>query len=183
MSESQRQEEASMEEVLASIRRAIEAEAEGRPESAGEPLQEPPRDRDNVIQLTQMVTPDGKVVDLRREKQMRDALKAIETELAEEAPPSAPEQEPPLEAAQENLGAVDPFKAAGAAAITKFLTQHPQQPIEQGPQMGDGRSLEDVVRQALVPHVREWLEANLAPLVQNIVREEIEQMVRRKQDE
>ena len=181
MSESQRKEESSMEEVLASIRRAIEEEAEGRAAPSDELPQDPPRDRDNVIQLTQMVTPDGKVVDLRREKQMRDAMQAIEAEIAEEGTPTAPPAQP--EPAQENLGAVDPFKAAGAAAITKFLTQHPEQPIEQGPRMGDGRSLEEVVRQALVPHVREWLEANLNPLVQNIVREEIEQIVRRRKDE
>ena len=189
MSESDREDSGSIENVMKSIRRAIEAEAEA-PDAAEAPVAQTSGDSD-VIHLTQMVTSDGQVVDLREERRMREALQAVEREVAEgmaakasPAPEATPLDAPHLEEPQQdNLGKVDPIKAAGAAAITKYLSQHPTRSLDHGPQVGGGQSLEAVVRQALVPHVREWLEANLAPLVHNIVREEIEEMVRRKKDE
>ena len=48
--------------------------------------------------------------------------------------------------------------------------------------MGEGTSLEAVVREALVPEVKNWLETNLAPLVEQIVRDEIRKMVRLKKN-
>lgn len=194
MSESDR-ENASIEDVMSSIRKAIEAEAEG--ESAGTPG-DPPRTSDGVIHLTQMVTRGGEVVDLSRDRapepkadsgrpgqRERDVGSVLHAARRDAVQPEPEPEHPKPEAdpVQENLGKVDPLKAAGAAAITKYLTEHPPSSIEPGPQVGAGQSLESVVRQALVPHVREWLEANLAPLVHNIVREEIEQMVRRKKED
>ena len=41
------------------------------------------------------------------------------------------------------------------------------------------RSLEAIVREALVPEVKTWLESNLAPLVEQIVRDEIRKMAQR----
>ena len=185
MSESDREQSGNIEDVMKSIRKAIEAEAEGRVQT--EPAAEPLRGGEaDVVHLTQMVTSDGEVVDLREERRMHDALKAVEQEVAEGmAAKVAPGSEAlsAEDTQQDNLGKVDPIKAAGAAAITKYLTDHPPRVLDHGPQVGSGQSLEAVVRQALVPHVREWLEANLAPLVHNIVREEIEEMVRRKKDE
>jgi cell pole-organizing protein PopZ len=48
--------------------------------------------------------------------------------------------------------------------------------------MGEGTSLEAIVREALVPEVKTWLESNLAPLVEQIVRDEIKKMVQPKKD-
>ncbi len=48
--------------------------------------------------------------------------------------------------------------------------------------LGEGTSLESIVREALVPEVKSWLESNLAPLVQQIVRDEIKKMVQPKKD-
>ena len=187
MAESDRQEPASVEDVMASIRQAIEAETKGgssSPPEEGGPassaVPEPaPQEGEAVIHLTQMVTKSGDVIDLSREPAQDSASLDDPSPGPAVAEQTVADEQPPE---QENLGAVDPLQAAGAAAITKYLSQTPR-PIEQGPQLGGGHSLEEVVRQALVPHVREWLEANLGPLVQNIVREEIEEMVRRKKDE
>ena len=52
----------------------------------------------------------------------------------------------------------------------------------QGPRIGDGRTLEDIVREALIPELKAWLDTHLAPLVEQIVREEIKKMVRRAED-
>jgi cell pole-organizing protein PopZ len=48
--------------------------------------------------------------------------------------------------------------------------------------MGEGTSLEEIVREALVPEVKNWLETNLSPLVEQIVRDEIRKMVQPKKD-
>jgi len=48
--------------------------------------------------------------------------------------------------------------------------------------MGEGTSLEEIVREALIPEVKNWLESNLSPLVEQIVRDEIRKMVQPKKD-
>ena len=45
--------------------------------------------------------------------------------------------------------------------------------------LGGERTLEEIVREALVPEVKAWLESNLSPLVEQIVRDEVKKMVRR----
>jgi len=41
------------------------------------------------------------------------------------------------------------------------------------------KSVEDLVRDALRPLLKEWIDANLPPLVERVVREEIEKLVRK----
>ena len=48
--------------------------------------------------------------------------------------------------------------------------------------LGDvGRTLEEMVRELLRPHMKEWLDANLPRLVERLVREEINRLVREAQ--
>jgi len=48
--------------------------------------------------------------------------------------------------------------------------------------LGDvGRTLEEMVRELLRPHLKEWLDANLPRLVERLVREEIHRLVREAQ--
>jgi hypothetical protein len=49
--------------------------------------------------------------------------------------------------------------------------------------LGGGRMVEDLVREALEPMLREWLDANLAGIVERLVRQEIERMVRRAEED
>jgi len=44
---------------------------------------------------------------------------------------------------------------------------------------GSDRSLEALVRETMAPHLKSWLDRNLPELVERIVREEIEKMVKR----
>ena len=46
-------------------------------------------------------------------------------------------------------------------------------------QFASGQTLEMLVRDALQPYLKSWLDENLAPLVERIVREEIQKMVKR----
>jgi len=45
---------------------------------------------------------------------------------------------------------------------------------------GGGPSLEDIVRAEVRPMLKEWLDANLAPIVERLVRAEIERVVNRE---
>lgn len=48
---------------------------------------------------------------------------------------------------------------------------------------GGGRMVEDLVREALEPMLKEWLDANLQGIVERLVRQEIERMVRRAEED
>lgn len=45
------------------------------------------------------------------------------------------------------------------------------------------KTLEGLVREAVKPLLKEWLDQNLAPLVERVVREEVRRMVRRAEDD
>lgn len=48
--------------------------------------------------------------------------------------------------------------------------------------LGDvGRTLEDMVRELLRPHMKEWLDAHLPQLVERLARDEIARLVREAQ--
>jgi uncharacterized protein len=71
--------------------------------------------------------------------------------------------------------------AASVAMLTKIATigqaaRPPELPL------GDvGRTLEDMVRELLRPHMKEWLDAHLPQLVERLVRDEIAQLLREAQ--
>ncbi len=71
--------------------------------------------------------------------------------------------------------------AASVATLTKIASigqprRQPELPL------GDvGRTLEDMVRELLRPHMKEWLDAHLPQLVERLVREEIARLVREAQ--
>lgn len=72
--------------------------------------------------------------------------------------------------------------AASIAALTKIASigqaaRQPELPL------GDvGRTLEEMVRELLRPHMKEWLDANLPRLVERLVRDEIGRLVREAQE-
>ncbi|MET4807289.1 cell pole-organizing protein PopZ [Limibacillus sp. MBR-115] len=177
MSQATPEGEATMEDILDSIRKAVEAE--------DWQVVEP----EPVIELTRVVKEDGSVVDLTMptsesgtegngeqvsEEQSVSDGKNSDFERPHEGNSFS---EKPTPGPNDRLSA-----AAGSAALSSFISKSEEKHVDIGPQLGSGRTLEGVVREALVPHVRDWLEENLVPLVQNIVREEIERMVRRKDD-
>lgn len=49
--------------------------------------------------------------------------------------------------------------------------------------LGGGRMVEDLVREALEPMLKTWLDANLQAIVERLVRQEIERMIRRAEEE
>lgn len=97
------------------------------------------------------------------------------------APSPSPIPEP-RESREQARPASEASIAASVAALTKIASigqavRQPELPL------GDvGRTLEEMVRELLRPHMKEWLDANLPRLVERMVRDEITRLVREAQE-
>ena len=259
MSEPKRDDEPTMEEILASIRKIISEDdpvtAEAATEDAAEDAPEP-------MELTQMVSEDGSVVDLRAERQANPKPAAKESlgeepvgEEAAEAPTDpgsdeesesavveplvpqgtrvhaelisededaiqlepqdpepasrdselelVPEIEPEIEpeaefeidaeTKPEDLADIEEVRAIQAAAdpepeslvsaeataaATAAMSRLKDRLAAAGVGGGSDKSIEALVRETVAPHLKSWLDRNLPELVERIVREEIEKLVK-----
>jgi len=266
MSEPKRDDEPTMEEILASIRKII---SEDDPETAetaeAGPVEDTPPDADGEgeepepMELTQMVSEDGSVVDLRAEKQASSGLhgeRPLAEETAEETAVESAEELPELDRGEESGSAtVEPLVREGTRVHAELVSDDDDgiqlEPRESEPAEaelelvaevepeiepdtetelevvadieeaqaartapepeleslvsadataaataamsrlkdrlaagnafagGGDRSLEALVRETMAPHLKSWLDRNLPELVERIVREEIEKMVKR----
>ena len=180
----------SMDDILASIRKIIsddEARAQvnsqqaahqpGRPAAASPP--DAPTGRDDVLMLTDL----------------------IEDDLVKDSPPGADEPSIPLpridpvHAAEMPQPSVEPRAeqslvgpAVVGAATSAFarLNQAVQDSVpppaapDPGPAMsGNGKTVEDLVKEMLRPMLKEWLDRNLPPMVERYVEREIVRLTRR----
>jgi cell pole-organizing protein PopZ len=205
MSDPESQGEPSMEEILASIRRIIsDEEEEGG--AGGDGVTAASDDAD-PIELTQELKEDGSVVDLSAaepnqeedrgeadpsletaSEKMADDKKAqgqsgksgedielVESDEVEEAEAPAPEEEADDEGLLSDSAASAAMASMSEVVAAAKTTTAP-------PSIGDGRTLEDLAREMIAPELKTWLDQNLAPLVERVVREEIKKMVRRVED-
>lgn len=187
----------SMEDILASIRRILSedgAQAPAVPAVSVPPAPAPaPR---NVLALdSSMLVNEPKAAPPIAAGTPLSALNAIvspgmETQLppvhlTPPAPP--PEPAPPIQAAAplpapapvpDATMLVAPSAAAAAAAsveeLVRTLTAERQAQVYRG-----GPTIEDVVREEMRPILKAWLDTNLAPMVERLVRLEIERVVGR----
>ena len=181
---SETNQEPTMEEILASIRRIIsedDAPAEGEaPAEAGpghaapapEPLPEleiphaepPPiaaHEDDDVLMLTDRVDPEPEPI---------EPMGLGDLEFVEPPPPRAdiPADLPPLHEDEHLVG--EPAAWSAASHFEK---------LERGILMpAAGRTLEDVVRELLRPMMKAWLDENLPSIVEHQVALEIERVAR-----
>ena len=153
------QAEPSMEEILASIRRIISEDAEPAKEAA--PAAPPPPPPQPAAPLT---------MDL---------------------PPPAPPPPPPpasdvleltdiVDDRSKGDGLVDDLVAATASDTLASLASARRRPVtDPGLLLGNGAvTLEDLVREELRPLLKAWLDQNLTPLVERLVKREIERIAR-----
>jgi len=148
----------SMEDILASIRRILsedEAPAAGATSAAASPPAEPASDGVLVLDPAMMVSDP-----------------AHEAEPLP-SPPSLPVVSPDAPA----QGLVAPAAAAEAASsvnsLVRTLSERSVRVHSGGP------TIEDIVREELRPLLKAWLDENLPPLVERLVRAEIERVVGR----
>jgi cell pole-organizing protein PopZ len=168
MSDFKEQEELSVEEILVSIRKIISEDKEeplaDKDESAVEGVVEVVTDASyflksekkgdaekGVLELTQMVSEDGTVVDLTKTAE-------------EEAPPFKDILEP-----KEPLVS-DPVAATSTEAFTNLAAA-----LVQG-KIIEGRTVEELIKEILRPLLKQWLNDNLSELVEHLVKNEIKEL-------
>jgi len=67
--------------------------------------------------------------------------------------------------------------AASAATMAQLVARKAQQASDQ--HSGDGLLVETLVRQAVEPMLRDWLDVHLQGIVERLVRREVERISRR----
>jgi len=209
MSQTDSQQEPTMEEILASIRRIIseegetaegeagaEAEAEAEAELETTEPEGEGEEGDDVLELTEMVAEDGSVVSLDDEQagaeeeaageeiafEESEAMAEAESEPEPEFEPE-PEPEPAMQAEPDLAkileGGLVSDPVANAAA-TSFAGLSGAVLAARGVPMGEShKTLEELVKELLRPMLKEWLDQNLAALVQRIVEREVERLAGR----
>lgn len=183
MSDIRRQDEPSMEEILASIRRIIAEDAEAGGKTGAGAVEQ------DILELTDKVEPDGSVVSLasrpapRNEPPETPPITAAPPEPVTKPEPQAtvtPEAPKPAAAPVESV--ISPAAAAASvAALSALAREAPHAAPAAGPAAGD-RTLEETTRELLKPLLKAWLDANLPPLIERIVREEIARLGRAARD-
>jgi uncharacterized protein len=182
-----KQSEPSMEEILASIRRII-AEEDDRTDHATAPAAKP---------AAQAAPPAPSPAEI--EDSILELTERVDDDLLPKSPPPAPAPAPTQPGfGSGRLTRPPPLKggaAPGEAAATKRLVSEStvassvatlaqlsgvghnsrQQELPLGDISG---TLEDMVRDLVRPHLKEWLDAHLPRIVERLVREEINRLVR-----
>lgn len=168
-----------MEDILASIRRILN---EDDPPPAGATPAAPA-----TQPSTEAQEPEVEPLTLTEDMLVSVPPEAPATEAAPvtEVPPSSPQGaaapvapvEPPP-AASDAAGLLGPAAAAAAmtavSQLVRAVAQERNLTVSRG-----GPSIEDVVREELRPLLKEWLDTHLPPLVERLVRAEIERVVSR----
>ena len=203
MADKTSQEEPSMEEILASIRRIIseDGEEEEKPQAAqdkaaeestpaadGAPAEATPAEApepagagDEVLELTEEVDADGNVVEAQAPEQAEPVFEAS-------APAPEPVAEPAahLETASPTPESAEPLmknitEDTAAGAFAALASQMGTGVADRNAQQitPAGHTIEDHVLAMLRPMLREWLDKHLPQMVQRLVQREIDRIIHR----
>jgi cell pole-organizing protein PopZ len=185
MAEQTAEQEPTMEEILASIRRIISEDDEPAPQEAAKaaapspppkeepkakakpkpapapppkpaPEPEPEPEPEEVLELTQRVDPPRRAA----------PKPPVEDDIAFEEPTAFGEPEDTLVS--------EPVANAAASAFGQLVGQ-----MLVSSRSTEGKTLEDIVRELIKPMLREWLDANLRSIVEARVADEVEKIAMR----
>ncbi|MBI3516345.1 MAG: DUF2497 domain-containing protein [Proteobacteria bacterium] len=180
MSDAKAQQEPSMEEILASIRRIISEDADGQtaapaPE-AGASAAVPPAADDDILELTDRVNDDGSVVSLSGDEPKPNF--ALDDRDAGAKDDIAFDHE---EFSQALMSGTSSTAAASAFAQLEQEMSAPPRPTASsaaplGGGGGGGITVEQLVMAAVRPLLQDWLDTNLPGMVEDLVRAEIERV-------
>jgi len=182
----------SMEDILASIRRILSEDVPQPAPDSPPGMEEPPSDV-LVLDQSMMVPepqPDAAPPRAEPEPVATSRIPAQMQELrAQERPQERPQErieerseERPEERAAERGDGGEPLVAPEAAAAAAFSVNNLVRRLsaERGTLVrSGGPTIEDMVREELRPMLKQWLDANLPPLVERLVKAEIERVVGR----
>jgi uncharacterized protein len=171
--------ESSMEEIIASISRIIAED-----NRAPHPPRTAPGLKSGILELTEAIEADGSVRKLAGPATAGAKPPVEEPPLAAAAriEPAAPHLDAGVaakpEQPRENILSAAASEAAAAAfgrlaAAPRERRAEPELPIAAA-----GRTLEEIVHAALRPLLRAWLDDHLPEIVERLVRDEIQRVVR-----
>ena len=176
----------SMDDILASIRRILDeeeikpSEAPAMPPASPLGLQE-----DDVLQLEpSMMVPEPEAGPGPVPVPPPILLEAAAVPVPMQQPerPPVPDAPPPSLPPPQQVVAASPLMAPAAAAaaavsveaLMRTLATEKSSAVHRG-----GPTIEDLVREEMRPLLKEWLDTHLAPMVERLVRLEIERVVNR----
>jgi cell pole-organizing protein PopZ len=190
------QDEASMEQILQTIRGVISGK-----ETANQ---------EDVLELTEVVKDDGSVVSIAGKETKKDVLQAIDETLAQNKPEASPKEEkaeataekvvevPKIEPQQKEEPKVEIKKevkdlelvaspkteqllstesVVESYSALKNLINTVTKPTSDGLTTRNGTTVEDLVVESMRPYLKEWLDKNLPSIVKNLVEKEIRKLV------
>lgn len=160
----------SMEDILASIRRILnEEDGAPSPEAAEQPEEPLTLSEDMLVGLP--AAPPEQPLSLPA-----PAAPAAQEDVSVTSPP--PSAQPGPGASRGDEGLIGPAAAAAATAslghLLRAVASERGATVTRG-----GLSIEDLVREEVRPLLKEWLDQHLPPLVERLVRAEIERVVGR----
>ena len=161
--------EPSMEEILASIRRIIADDQDGKPSEEAAPQPAPRPVNDDVLDLAEVAQPVRRPQPVSFDPPEID-FGPVVAEIPATAPRTAPER---LQAAVEE------------AAVERLVSKATDESVGQAFHLlahtvltNNARTLEDLVKDMLRPMLKAWLDDNLPSMVERLVRAEIERVAR-----
>lgn len=186
----------SMEEILASIRRIISED--GNRVRGSEPLPtgmlevEKQQTLEEALELTDVVLEDGTVSRLENASPESSTLRPAQSQLQDFEKVAEPSKAPdelvsPMTNSTSREDGELLSEITAAASATMFsqlanLVERQELPPKTTPLNADVRTLEDLVTELFRPYLREWLDKNLPAIIERLVRQEIEKLVRRAKD-
>lgn len=180
----------SMEDILASIRRIL-SEEENAEAAAGNAAEEKEPDPAGEPEEEDVLVLDSSMIVSEREAATpapSPAPAAAAPAMAQPEPEPVPVAVPPPTAAPstETPAAASPAAAsllapeAAAAALTAMSDLVRTLAAERSTQVHrGGPTIEDLVREEIRPLLKTWLDTNLPPIVERLVRAELERVVNR----
>jgi cell pole-organizing protein PopZ len=181
-----------MEEIIASIGRIIAedknpADGRVRTEAQSDAGASAPREKSDILELTQVVNEDGSVHRVSPWAEIAIAPSALA-----DAPTASPADatgrteprpshadaalEPRLDTGRERIVSAATSGAA-AAAFARLGALPRERPNETELPLGAERTIEEIVREMLRPLLQSWLDSYLPAIVERLVREEIARVV------
>jgi cell pole-organizing protein PopZ len=179
MSDNMQQQDASMEEILSSIRKILSSDDEVK---RTYPKEE--HSVDNPIELVDIVeAPSDPMPNEREEIENTDKLEGSEDKnfYEEETLKKQPwEKDTPSAHTQENIKPntrlVSQSTLAASNAALSELTKHTKN-HSSGEKTSVNTSVEDLLKSMLTPLLKDWLDKNLPTVIEKVVREEVRAIV------
>jgi cell pole-organizing protein PopZ len=192
---SDKAQEPSMEEILASIRRIIADDQIAKAEVVAPQKSAPPPQNDDVLDLAEVAQPVRKPIPLDepeiafRKEPIEDGqidFDAIsfdddEPDFEPLPPPRPAPVEPPRPAPQPAARAPEPEPTPTerlTSAVTDASVAQAFNMLSNTVMSSQARTLEDLVQDMLRPMLKDWLDENLPGMVERLVRAEIERVAR-----